>query len=150
MPHDSVKHGFWHFSCIHARCCGHSGSDVHSGLGAVTITHALLSLMQQINIRHCQVINRFYFFDIVMYPIKVNVIGKYCFMTLIQATNKKCLMVKCTNNTRYLRIVWSMLNSLNPLHWFLRSFGFNWTWTIRNMICHWYQYLINELWWYEY
>ena len=42
MPQDSVKHGFWHFSCIHARCWGHSGSDVHSGRGAEMTTFSCI------------------------------------------------------------------------------------------------------------
>jgi len=34
IPHFAVKQGSWHFSWIHARWIGHSGSEVHSGLGA--------------------------------------------------------------------------------------------------------------------
>lgn len=33
-PQTVEKQGSWHFSCMHARWAGHSGSDVHSGLGA--------------------------------------------------------------------------------------------------------------------
>ena len=34
-PHCSGIHGSLHFCPIHARCSGHSGSDTHSGFGAV-------------------------------------------------------------------------------------------------------------------
>ena len=48
-PQVLVWHGSLHFSCIHARWKGHSGSDLHSGLGAekiimrVGFTHAKCS-----------------------------------------------------------------------------------------------------------
>ena len=34
IPHESVKHGFSHFSLMHARLEGQSGSTKHSGWGA--------------------------------------------------------------------------------------------------------------------
>ena len=39
-PHVVVKQGSWHFSWIHARLIGHSGSEVHSGLAAKWKKHA--------------------------------------------------------------------------------------------------------------